>query len=136
LTYGDINIGIDSNWVSDEDGILLLPIVTHHDAALVLNTMESDGSLSYPGLHVAYLRMLNNRSFIPANSISIRQYSDRAVLEYSLYDSATQKYTVVNEMFFEVGNTLYIISLSAFKTIFNANSEYFLKLLNSTQIIK
>lgn len=109
LTNGDISLQIDTNWTNE-------------------------GTLQYAGLHLAYLGLISSENFIPANSISITQYQDGAVLEYKVYDPQSQRYSVVNNMYFEVNKKMYIVSISAFKSVVENNKNYFNDLLKSVQV--
>jgi len=121
-----ISFKLDNRWVREQDGLFLLPIVTEHDAAIRIRSIDLGKSLVDSPLLYCMMVVHTSKDFIPAFTVQITQYENAVFFKYDVVSESTGAYTTsLNYLFEREDGQCGMFTLNAFSSVLEANLSYF-----------
>ncbi|MGC9313435.1 MAG: hypothetical protein ACP5IA_12150 [Sediminispirochaetaceae bacterium] len=121
-----LRFSLDDRWVRKQDGLFLLPIVTEHDAAIRVKTIDLRNPLVNSPLLYCMMVVHTSKDFIPAFTVQITQYENTVFFKYNVFSESTGAYTTSLNYFFErEEGWCEMFTLNAFSSVLEANIGYF-----------
>ncbi|MDY7028490.1 MAG: hypothetical protein SVR04_09360 [Spirochaetota bacterium] len=121
-----IGFSLDDRWVRKQGGLFLLPLVTEHDAAIQVRSIDLNDPLVNSPLIYCMMAVYSSGDLIPAFTVQITQYENAVFFKYEVFSESTGAYTTSLNYLFERGGGLCdIFTLNAFSSVLEANIGYF-----------
>lgn len=121
-----IGFKLDDRWLRKQNGFFLLPLVTEHDAAIQVRSINLSDLLVNSSLLYCMMMVHSSRDLIPAFTVQITQYENAVFFKYDVFSESTGAYTTsLNYLFEREGGHCDIFTLNAFSSVLEANIGYF-----------